>query len=59
MWLIKALCLTLVTMSVLRTIVILLKQARNATETILGLAWGAMFGYVIYLAVLGGRLLGN
>lgn len=59
MWLLKALCLTFVTMSVLRTIVILLKQAKSSIETILGLAWGAMFGYVIYLAVLGGRLLGN
>lgn len=59
MWFINAICLTIVTMSVLRTILILLRQATNTLEDIISIVFGAVFGYVIYLAVIGGRLLGN
>lgn len=59
MWFIKAICLTIVTMSVLRTTVFLLRQATNTLEDIISIVFGVIFGYVIYLAVIGGRLLGN
>lgn len=59
MWFIKAICLTIVTMSVLRTTLILLREATSTLEDIISIVFGAVFGYVIYLAVIGGRLLGN
>lgn len=59
MWFINAICLTIVTMSVLRTTLILLREATSTLEDIISIVFGAVFGYVIYLAVIGGRLLGN